>query len=554
MADSANALSDLQGQLQPSEMPDLAGQVPGGAMGLVGGGDSPFLTSTPGPTPSMFPQQAPTPPMDRKEGIRNLLGTFLYSLGQGLQASANARPGWGGVAGLGASLAAPQELRMHQQSVDRQMALAQSEIAHRQALEAAQRAKDVTANKAIDTRATTAQQRILGPGIPSKAWGIKDEETGQITPATFRGGKYYDADNQEVEKEALVPLPKQATPTNGPPQLYDVTLNDASGKPQEPVPGKWVNGQLVRMNGEPFPPDQIFKTQKIGTTKTTGTPTGSLDWSKVPVEVRAALGPPPDLDPKTPEGRIAAADYGQKVIKLREQIASVPGENRMRILANTRVIPMFDGNGNPVVMRTLDAPGSGLSPISGFGAMEKTAAITGSFGELEQSIGEVKHGTPDGPKGLDAIPNDTRPGFSTAAMVSDSSLARAIGSFTGSEDQIALAQAVRRLREGVLTARRAMGMGPLGSDAQVRVMLAQLPDTSSLASLTAGELKKQVEGFERIKNKWQQYYEAKLPTLNRTGGVNPKPGQAVTQFSPSTNQYRYSTDGGKTWKPGRPPQ
>ena len=49
----------------------------------------------------------------------------------------------------------------------------------------------------------------------------------------------------------------------------------------------------------------------------------------------------------------------------------------------------------------------------------------------------------------------------------------------------------------------------------------------------------------------------KNPTLQRMYGDNaPNAAQAapIVQHSASTNQYRYSTDGGKTWQQGQPPQ
>jgi hypothetical protein len=57
-------------------------------------------------------------------------------------------------------------------------------------------------------------------------------------------------------------------------------------------------------------------------------------------------------------------------------------------------------------------------------------------------------------------------------------------------------------------------------------------------------------------------YKNRLATLSRYGAqAKPNPalvGQGggappIVQHSPSTGQYRYSTDGGKTWQPGQPP-
>jgi hypothetical protein len=62
---------------------------------------------------------------------------------------------------------------------------------------------------------------------------------------------------------------------------------------------------------------------------------------------------------------------------------------------------------------------------------------------------------------------------------------------------------------------------------------------------------------QRVAEEYQDDLSAKKEQGSKGGGkkslVPPVEAATITQHSPSTGKYRYSTDGGKTWQPGQPP-
>ena len=134
----------------------------------------------------------------------------------------------------------------------------------------------------------------------------------------------------------------------------------------------------------------------------------------------------------------------------------------------------------------------------------------------------------------------------------------AAGSLTPEQTDAVIA--IKSAQENIQGMRKAAGGGL--SNEQVNRLEAQLPGANTPDAAYA---EKQLEYLNQTL--------ARLSTgVPRTGGgpqfTGAKPGallqphtgakpiafgKPIVQFSPSTKQYRYSTDGGKTWQPGQPP-
>lgn len=490
---SAGAPIDVQGLLEALQQ--QGGPTPPPPDGSAAGGapEPPVDTSgqgmgvqlPPGPPTPMASGVAagqPIPPMpqspgqvggDRKGQIRELLGNFLFALGRGLSASAAARPGYGSVAGLGGALEAGPELQMMKQQRQAQLAMQQSEMAHRQALE------KIAYSKIAEQQAARESKESIEANKLKAQQAVNEARVGELNAAAGKA-RY------------------MSTPVG----IFDTTVDPATGKPKGYVAGSYnqpipVTPELKQMHpgvfdtipdGEVLSPSVIASFVRAGVFSTVPVMTGE---GIVPFSRTTGTAGPPI--PATPPG-VSAAVAGK---------AATPTV----IVTNTPEGPV------PSLTTAGQAMRSGAMPASGVAPSQKLAGVGGSFGELRQNLDDTV-------AGLQKLPPGTKLSgkLAPSAMLSENNLVRALGNMGADENQQQLAFAIRRLREGVLQARQVMGNGPLRSDAQVQLMIKQLPDATAISTLDRDALLRQVAGFTRIVDRYQQQYGKLLQGQGGTGG------------------------------------
>lgn len=510
----------------------------------------------------------PDQPNSKRKIVEDLLTNLVFSLGQGYQAQAGARGSQARSAGIGAAIQGPmmlQQIRQQQQNDAQDRA-----IKIQQARELMRRGRNEDALALVKSLSGTPTAITSLPGAPTEPVVNGTPETGlTVNSAAFGEPTYAQIPSQQYELSngQKVPLPimnaQQALQQAGIAQRQDLEIKREFAPPAplkniDPNSPAGIAARLAFEKGrealKPPPPSVAPPTIR--------TKDGIKQWNPVTkaFDIKAGDLPPTAAQTQSPP---PPGDWSKQG---KEFLETIPGEWRKTVekVANydedpSKVAGMRQGERTQLMKWVNQVNPSYDTTLYGNRAPTRKAFTTGTQGQQINAINTaIGH--------IDQI-TTLAPQLNNSSFVAGNAINNRLKTAFG-EDAATNFDTLKDALAGEVASVLSKGGATVSGISEAKEKIKNSSSPQQLAGYVKTLLPIMGSKLNALDYQYHQAMGENDPftalspeakSILRKNGINPDEplgaagGQRMEQFSPSTKQYRYTTDGGKTWASGKLP-